>query len=226
MSIWNVCKTFFWHFWFSCVFSSSSTDSSGIIKGFQSFPNKRASIVLYSFLPIIIELCKLQNTLYFIISPIQCNSPCFRAQLCCRLPTLRLWNTTHYIYSTAKVYTPKPTIAYLYWIQEFWMSNYLLIFYDFLLSFNNVAMNPLSSWWTFTVYGICLKEKSSLVQDSKLNRLCNLSNEHMKRDGVFIQVESDIHYTSAINNSLLIFNRTEWLRQNPYFIILSSTCIK
>lgn len=40
------------------------------------------------------------------------------------------------------------------------------------------------------------------------------------------EVENDIHYTSAINNCLLIFNRTEWLRQNPYFIILSSTCIK
>lgn len=40
------------------------------------------------------------------------------------------------------------------------------------------------------------------------------------------KVENDIHYKSAINNSLLIFKREEWLRQNPYFIILSSTCIK
>ena len=36
------------------------------------------------------------------------------------------------------------------------------------------------------------------------------------------KVENDIHYKSAINNRPLIFNRTEWLRQNPYFIILSS----
>lgn len=40
------------------------------------------------------------------------------------------------------------------------------------------------------------------------------------------KIENDIHYKSAINNSPLIFNRAEWLRQNPYFIILSSTCIK
>jgi hypothetical protein len=26
--------------------------------------------------------------------------------------------------------------------------------------------------------------------------------------------ENDIHYSSAINNSLLKFNRAEWLRQN------------
>lgn len=40
------------------------------------------------------------------------------------------------------------------------------------------------------------------------------------------KVENDIHYKSAINNSPLIFIRAEWLRRNPYSIILSSTCIK